>query len=85
MHPLVSFSLVSLSAGVCSTVRGVMSVFFTSGVRGLELLHPLRSDAGPAVPPLLQRLSDAVGGVRVRAAPGSPLGASPGQVGEEIH
>lgn len=69
-----------LWAGACSTMRGVMSGLCSSGVCGLQLLHPLRGDAGAAVPPLVQWLPHVDRGVRVRAASGPSLGAAEGQV-----
>ncbi|CAG12555.1 unnamed protein product, partial [Tetraodon nigroviridis] len=45
------------------SLRRVMSWSLTSGVGGLGLLRPLRRHAGAAVPPVLQRLPDALGGV----------------------
>lgn len=69
-----------LCSSSSSPMRGLMFVLFASGVGGLELLHPLWSDAGSSIPPLLQRISDAIRGLGVRAAAGPSLGASPGQV-----
>ena len=58
----------------------VMCVFLPAGVCGLQLLHPLGGHAGAALPPLLQWLPHAVGGLGVRAAPGPPLGTVPRKV-----
>lgn len=76
----ILFSAIRTPKSVGSTVRGVMSLFLTSGVCGLKFFHPLWSDASPSLPPLFQWFSDVVWSVRVWAAARSSLGASSGQV-----
>lgn len=61
----ILFSAIQTPKSVGSTVRGVMSLFLTSGVCGLKFFHPLWSDASPSLPPLFQWLSDVVWSVRV--------------------